>query len=156
MAYKERQLPCKTSMCVGRVQAPTQHEEVEVCERKLHGSNDEHTPPRSTKAFAAASRRMTWQIEKLADSNSSGRTWRLTMYAALTTKEQQAKEKTRERESGACRRPEPSAAKCDYTKPARAGGTHPTWSVRLEPLVTAKKYGADPPTLAPRDLSTEC
>ena len=33
-------------------------------------------------------------------------------------------EKTKKPESGACRRPEPSAAKSDYTKPARACGTH--------------------------------
>ena len=74
------------------------------------------------------------------------------MYAALTTKEQQAKEKekARKRKSGACRRPEPSAAKSDYTKPARACGAHSNWSVRLERLVTAKKYGAHPPTSAPR------
>ena len=63
------------------------------------------------------------------------------MYAALTTKEQQAneREKTRKRKSGACRRPEPSADKSDYTKPARACGTHSDWSVRLERLVTANK-----------------
>ena len=62
----------------------------------------------------------------------------------------------KEEASGACRRPEPSAAESDCTKPARACGTHSEWSVRLEHIVTAKKrIGARPPTSAPRALSTE-
>ena len=44
------------------------------------------------------------------------------MYAALTTKEQRAKEreKARKRKSGACKRPKPSVA--NYTKPNRLCG----------------------------------
>ena len=43
----------------------------------------------------------------------------------------------KEEASGACRRPEPSAAKSDCTKPARACATHSEWSVRLEHLYAA-------------------
>ena len=43
----------------------------------------------------------------------------------------------KEEASGACRRPEPSAAKSDCTKPARACGTHSEWSVCLEHLYAA-------------------
>ena len=43
----------------------------------------------------------------------------------------------KEEASGACRRSEPSAAKSDCTKPARACGTHSEWSVPLEHLYAA-------------------
>ena len=40
----------------------------------------------------------------------------------------------------ACRRPEPSAAESDCTKPARACGAPSEWSVRLERRVTANGF----------------
>ena len=49
-------------------------------------------------------------------------------------------EREKKTESGACRRPEPSAAESDCTKPARACGAPSETSARLERLVTADGF----------------
>ena len=46
----------------------------------------------------------------------------------------------KKRKCGACRRPEPSTAESDCTKPARVCGALSVWSARLERLVTANCF----------------
>ena len=96
----------RSRMGEGRVQAPTQHDEAEESERKLHGSKDGHNPQgRRRHSQQRVVGRPGKKQKKMADWNELNELLvrvavahgRGAMYAALTTKEQQAKEKEKAR-----------------------------------------------------------
>ena len=89
-------------MCEGGVQAPTQHDEAEESEWKLHRSKDGHDPQgRRRHSQQRVVGRPGKKQKKMADWNELNELLvrvavahgRGSMYAALTTKEQQAKER---------------------------------------------------------------